>query len=145
MLALIGTSIVLPEILIRSVVSISSSLITSISFLKTLTKDDLDLQKMIEIEDIETDILVIKNFIIEKSTENNFHTVQLCIRNLAESLFELEKQISSINEKIESHTKLYFRQFRSYNIDIERKQIPFLIKQLKHRFELLLKISKSLI
>ena len=57
---------------------------------------------------------------------------------------ELEENISSITSKIENHKNLWFGLVRSYNIYEEKKQIPILITQLKHRFEILIKISSSL-
>lgn len=144
MLAMVAGSIILPEIILRSAVSISSNLITSVHYLKNITKDDEDLQKMIEINDIIEDIHIIKNYIEEKENCNNGKTVETCIKNLTNTLADLETNIKSITEKVEYHKTLWFGYFRSYNIDKEKKQIPILIKQLRHRFEVLIQVSISL-
>ena len=62
----------------------------------------------------------------------------------ADSSQELEKNINSITTKIEDHKQLWFGFMRSYNIAEEKILIPILINQLKHRFEILIKISSNL-
>jgi hypothetical protein len=144
MLTLVAGSIILPEIILRSAVSISSNLITSVNYLKSISKYDEELQTIIEYNDIVEDINIIKNYIQEKEHCKNGPTVETCIKNLTNTLVDLEKNIKIITEKIESHEHLWFRYFRSYNIGEEKKKIPLLIKQLKHRFDLLIQVSLSL-
>lgn len=138
-LTLVANRIMYPEIIIRSVVSLTSNLIYSVKYLSTISKADFELQKLLVTTDILHDIIVIKSFIEEK--DKTGHTLDVCIQNLNETLSELELNISSITSKIENHNKLWFGYFRSYNINSEKEQIPFLIEKLKHRFDLLIKIK----
>jgi len=137
-LTLVANQIMYPEIIVRSVISLSTNLIYSVKYLATISKNDFELQKLLSKTDILHDIIVIKSFIDE--TGKN-HTVDVCIENLRETLSDLESNISSITSKIENHNKLWFSYFRSYNINLEKEQIPFLIEKLKHRFDLLIKIK----
>jgi hypothetical protein len=143
MLALVTVGTLLPDIIIKSSMSIASSLISSIIYLKNISKNDEELYNLIESYDIIEDISIIKNYIDEKKNIKS-NTISLCIKNLSITLFELEKYIKSITEKIENHNKLWFHRFRSYNISEEKKQIPLLILQLQHRFDILIKVTMSL-
>ena len=87
---------------------------------------------------------MIKTFIHEKQDHNTSDTVKLCIVNLSKTLEDLEKHINSITNKIENHKTLWFNYFRSYNITHEKAVIPLLIRQMKHRFDLLVQITSSL-
>ena len=55
-----------------------------------------------------------------------------------------DNNINSITSKIELHKTLWFNSFRSYDIAKEKNQIPILIEKLKHRFDILIKISSVL-
>ena len=127
------------HILINSI-SLSSSLLTGIYNLISTTKDT-DLRKILLISDIINDITVIKSFIEEIEEKNQNKTLLVCINNLNDTLEQLEKIINSINKKFEEHNNLWFSYFRSYDITSEKENIIFLSGQLKHRFELLIKIS----
>ena len=145
MLSIVASQIVYPELILRSSVSIANSLVTSVKYLISISKDDIDLQALLITNDIIEDINVIKTFIHEKQEENNTSdTVKLCIDNLSKTLEDLEKHINSITNKIENHKTLWFNYFRSYNITHEKAVIPLLIRQMKHRFDLLVKITSSL-
>jgi hypothetical protein len=144
MLSLVAGSILLPEIIIRSTVSITTNLITSVNYLISISKSDSELQNMLINNDIIEDISIIKHFIEEKQHTNSSNTVHICIQNLNKTLTELEKNINSITTKIEAHKQLWFGFMRSYNITEEKTLIPILINQLKHRFEILIKISSNL-
>jgi len=144
MLSLVAGSIILPELILRSTVSISSSLITSVNYLVSISKSDFELQKILIESDIIEDISILKNFIEEKEIQNHSNTVSNCIENLNKTMSEIENNINSITNKIENHKTLWFGFIRSYNIYEEKKRIPVLILQLKHRFEILIKISSSL-
>lgn len=131
-----------PEIIIKSITTLTSSLISGIYNLITLTQD-IDLKKILVTSDIVHDITVIKSFVKElEKTENN--TVMTCVHNLNETLKELETTVNSIKNKFELHQKMWFSYFRSYDISSEKDSIIFLSNQLKHRFELLIKISSTL-
>ena len=65
----------------------------------------------------------------------------ICIDNLNQTLSRLEYNINNITCKIENHKKLWFNSIRSYNIHNEKLEIPKLIEQMNHRFEVLIKIS----
>jgi phenylalanyl-tRNA synthetase alpha subunit len=131
-----------PEIIIKSITTITSSLISGIYNLITITQD-IDLKKILVTSDIVHDITVIKSFVKElEKTENN--TVMTCVHNLNETLKEIETTVNSIKNKFELHQKMWFSYFRSYDISSEKDSIIFLSNQLKHRFELLIKISSTL-
>ena len=131
-----------PEIIIKSITTITSSLISGIYNLITLTQD-IDLKKILVTSDIVHDITVIKSFVKElEKTENN--TILTCVHNLNETLKEIETTVNSIKNKFELHQKMWFSYFRSYDISSEKDSIIFLSNQLKHRFELLIKISSTL-
>ena len=131
-----------PEIIIKSITTITSSLISGIYNLITITQD-IDLKKILVTSDIVHDITVIKSFVKElEKTENN--TILTCVHNLNETLKEIETTVNSIKNKFEVHQKMWFSYFRSYDISSEKDSIIFLSNQLKHRFELLIKISSTL-
>ena len=144
MLSLVATSMLYPELIIRSTVSLATNLTASVSYLVSISKSDIELQNLLVTNDIIDDINIIKTFIEEKELTNHSETVRICINNLSNTLSELEKNIASITRKIESHKDIWFNYFRSYNISEEKKQIPFLINKMKHRFDLLIKICSNL-
>lgn len=145
MLALVTAgTIILPEIFIRTTLSIASNVISSIHYLKSISQHDQQISNLIDFNDIIEDINIIKNFIQEKSLNNISQTIQTCFKNITSTMTELEKHIKSITNKIENHKHLWFHSFRSYNIEEEKIQIPFLVRQLKHRFDLLIQVSLSL-
>ena len=148
MLSLVATNILYPDMILKSAISstlsLTSSLISSIGYLKSLTKHDTELYNLLNLSDILNDVFIIKSFIEEKQTKNSSQTVSMCIANLSETLSELEKHVNSIIKKIKNHKNLWFNRFRSYDIAFEQSQIPILNEQMKHRFELLIKISSSI-
>jgi len=144
MLSIVAGSILLPEIILRSTVSIASNLIVSANYLISISKNDFELQKILTESDIIQDISILKHFIEEKEMQNHSSTVSNCIENLNKTMKEFEENINSITNKIENHKNLWFGFVRSYNISEEKRKIPILIEQLKHRFEILIKISSSL-
>ena len=76
-----------PEIIIKSITTITSSLISGIYNLITLTQD-IDLKKILVTSDIVHDITVIKSFVKElEKTENN--TILTCVHNLNQTLKEI--------------------------------------------------------
>ena len=144
MLSIVASQIIYPELILRSSISITNNLIVSVRYLISISKDDIDLQSMLITNDIIEDIDVIKTFIHEKEDTNNSDTIKLCIDNLSKTLEELENHINNITNKIENHKTLWFYYFRSYNITHEKAVIPLLIRQMKHRFDLLVQIKSSL-
>ena len=144
MLSIVASQIVYPDLIIRSSISIANSLVSSVRYLISISKDDVDLESILITNDIIEDINVIKTFIHEKQDKNTSDTVKLCIDNLSKTLEDLEKHIINITTKIEVHKKLWFNYFRSYNITHEKALIPILIRQMKHRFDLLVQITSSL-
>ena len=144
MLAIVAGSIMYPELFLRSSISIATNLVTSVNYLITISRSDVELQNMLVLNDIIEDINIIKNFIEEKAHTKHGQTTQVCIENLNKTLIELEKNIKSITDKIENHKNLWFNYMRSYNISQEKIAIPILISQMKHRFEMLIKVTTSL-
>ena len=146
MFTIIASSIIYPEIILRSSISIASNLITSLNYLISISKNDIELQSLL---DIVEDINIMKAFIDEKQEERCYgkvfgKTVGMCISNLNETLLQLEKNINSISEKMQNHKLKWFAKFRSYDIEDEKKLIPILTEQMRYKFELLLKVSGNL-
>ena len=135
-------NILCPEILIKSIRILTSSLLSGIYNLISITKD-IDLQKILISTDLIHDITIIKSFIEDLENTKN-KTILASINNLNETLKELEHTINSITNKIEYHKILWFSYFRSYDITSEKESLVFLSNQLKHRFNLLIKISTTL-
>lgn len=132
-----------PEVLIKSIVSITSRLISNIYHIVTTTQD-IDLKKILVTTDIIHDITIIKSFIEEKEERVENKTILTCIHNIDETLKDIDDTIKSINNKFEIHQKMWFSYFRSYDISLEKERIIFLSDRLKHRFEILIKISSTL-
>jgi len=144
MLSIVASRIISPypaELIIKNGASIASNLIFSIKYLSNVQHSDNELSELLTSSDLLEDIGIIKSFIEEKKLINESTTVSLCLDNLNQSLKQLEDNINSITMKIENHKKLWFGYFRSYNISEEKRLIPRLVKQMKHRFELLIEIS----
>jgi hypothetical protein len=141
MMSIVASQILYPEIVIRSTVSIASNLVSSASYLNSLIKHDTNLQNLLNLNDIIEDIGIIKSFIEEKQKQNKSKTLGICLENLGQILKELEKNIDSVIYKIENHKNLWFNSIRSYNITNESKNIPILLEKMKHRFEIVIKIS----
>jgi hypothetical protein len=113
--------------------------------LSEISYHDNELKDLIFTSDILEDIGIMKNFIEDMYLKKNLcKTVRICIDNLNQSLMNLEYNINSITFKIENHKNLWFSYVRSYNISNEKKQIPILMKQMYHRFDMLIHISKAL-
>jgi len=110
---------------------------------KSITKDT-ELQDIILSSDIIHDITVIKSFIESINKRDPNKTIIECINNINETLQQLENTINSITNKFELHKKLWFSYFRSYDITSEKNTLKFLSNQLKHRFNILIKISTTL-
>ena len=136
-----ATKILTPELIFRNGYYITNNLISSLSYLKSLSHADTELADLLSNIDLLEDIGIIKSFIEEKKIKTDSLTIQVCIENLNKTLSLLEENINSITTKIESHKNLWFNYFRSYDIYYEKNQIPKLAEQMKHRFEILIKIS----
>lgn len=143
MLSIVANQLIYPEVILKSTISITSSLINSIQYLNTITKkNNNELNTYLNLNEVVEDIGIIKSFIEEKQNSNiESKTMNICIENLSLILSELEYNINSITRKIENHPDLWFNYFRSYNISIESNKIPKLIEKMRHRFEILIKIS----
>lgn len=142
MISLLATGIVLPEIIIRSSVSITSNLITSVSYLHTILKGDPELRKLLNLTEILDEINIINTFLEEKHYNLEIRSISMCINVLEDTMKELEKNITAITTKLQNHHKLWFHRFRSYDIDYEKEQVISLYNRMKSQFELLIKISK---
>jgi hypothetical protein len=139
--SLVASRILYSDIILKTITSLSGNLISSVQYLKKISENDIDLQKLLNNSDITQDILIIKSFIEENQEHFNSNTLLACINNLNETLSELEIHINSITKKIKDHEQLWFRYFRYYDISKEKELIPLLIEKLRHRFNLLIKIS----
>ena len=135
-----------PEVLIKSITSLTSALISNIYHIVSTTRD-IDLKKILLTTDIIHDITIIKSFIEEKEVKEVKEvnkTLLTCYHNIDETLKEIDDVIKSINNKFENHQKIWFSYFRSYDISLEKESIILLSDRLKHRFELLIKISSTI-
>jgi len=144
MLSIVANQLIYPEVILKSTITITSSLINSIQYLNTITKktNNNELNTYLNLNEVVEDIGIIKSFIEEKQNSNlESKTMNICIENLSLILYELEHNINSITRKIENHHNLWFNYFRSYNISSESSKIPKLIEKMRHRFEILIKIS----
>lgn len=135
-------NILCPEILLKSIIGLTGSILKGIYNLISITKDT-ELQDIILSSDIIHDITVIKSFIENISKPDN-KTIMECINNINDTLQQLENTINSITNKFELHKNLWFSYFRSYDITSEKDTLKFLSNQLKHRFNILIKISTTL-
>ena len=133
-------NILSPEILLKSITVLSTSILKGVYNLISITKDT-ELQEIILSTDIIHDITVIKSFIEDINKTDN-KTVIECINNINETLKQLENTINTITNKFELHKNLWFSYFRSYDITSEKQNLKFLSNQLKHRFNILIKIIK---
>lgn len=141
---LVARQLLYPELILKTITTLSTNIISSVHYLSTISKNDVDLQKLLITSDIIQDILIIKSFIEENKYSEESHTILTCINNLNETLTDLEFNISSITKKIEEHNNLWFKYFRYYDISKEKEIIPILIEKLRHRFNMLIKISSIL-
>jgi len=132
-----------PEVLIKSITSLTSTLISNIYHIVSTTRD-IDLKKILVTTDIIHDITIIKSFIEEKEIKEVNKTLLTCYHNIDETLKEIDDVIKNINNKFENHQKMWFSYFRSYDISLEKESIILLSDRLKHRFELLIKISSTI-
>ena len=140
-LSVVSSTLLGPRMIMTTAISITSNLISSIRYLSQLASADSSINELIITNDVLHDIIIIKTFIEELEKKPINDTMTVSIRNLGETLQHLEQNIHSVTQKIESHKTLWFSSFRSYNLSDEKKNIPFLINQLKHRFELLIKLG----
>jgi hypothetical protein len=143
MISLVASNIIYPELILRTTVSLTTSLITSYKYLSTVSKTtDVDLHTMLQTNDIIFDINVIKTYVEERQKDGNLTpTINMCIEHLNNTLQDLEENINYITRKLQIHKTLWFGYFRSYNIEAEKKEIPLLIEKMRHRFDMLIKIS----
>ena len=143
MLSLVANTILYPEIIIRSTVSITTNLIYSISYLQNVSKGDPEI-KLLNLVDILNEINIIKTFIEEKHYDSmKRKSILMCLQTLKSTLEELEKVINQITKKLQEHRLKWLNRFRSYNITEETNQLPILKDKMKKHFELFLKISSS--
>lgn len=135
-----ASSIIYSTNIIKSLICLTSDVTKNIYNLIKIS-NDVELQNILLKSDIINDISIIKLFVEEESKINeNNKTIISCLNNITETLKNLEININSLTNKINLNKQLYFSYFRSYNISEEKKNIIFLIDQLKHRFNILIKI-----
>ena len=125
-------------------VTIASNLIRSVTYLMSIAHSDNELKNLLITSDVLEDLGVIKVFIEEQKHRDNIPaSISVCIENLNTVLIQLEDNLNSITNKIQTHHQKYFNYFRSYNIGEEKKKIPILIEKMHHRFDLLIKINQN--
>ena len=140
-LSVVSSTLLCPRLIMSTAINVTSNLISSIRYLSQLASADTQINELLISNDVLHDIIVIKTFIEELEKKPINETLTVSIRNLGETLHHLEQNINSVTTKIENHKSLWFSYVRSYNLSEEKKNIPFLINQLKHRFELLIKLG----
>jgi hypothetical protein len=139
MLSIIASQICYPEIIIRSIFSISNNIISSIQYLKLIAKADCELYQILEESDVLSDIGIMKSFIDETKIKGN--AMKIAVNNLQETLNELDSLLNKIMNKVHNHRNLWFHRFRSFDISNDKLLLIILIKRLKHRFTLLINIT----
>jgi len=138
MLSIIASQICYPEIILRSIFSISNNIISSVQYLKLIAKVDSELYEILEDSDVLADIGIIKSFIDEKKIQGS--AMKIAINNLQETLSELDLLLNKIMHKVKNHKNLWFHKFRSCDIANDKVTLLILIKRMKHRFKLFLDI-----
>lgn len=135
-------SLIAGDFLLKSTLSITSSLIYNINTLRNIKFYDEDLKTIFIKNDVLSDIGIIKTYIEEQQQKLlTSPSVKASIENLNETLGYLEKEINSLTQKIKSHHLKWFASYRSYGIEREKQNILILTQQMNHRFEMLLKIQ----
>ena len=94
--SIVASTIIYPELILRSSVSLATNLVTSVNYLISISRSDIELQNLLISNDIIEDINIIKNFIEEKANKKHCQTTQVCIENLNKTLIELEKNIKNM-------------------------------------------------
>lgn len=139
MLSIIASQLCYPEIIIRSIFSISNNIVSSIQYLKLIAKADYELYEILDESDVLSDIGVIKSFIDESKIKGS--AMKIAVHNLQETLNDLDSILNKIMNKVNNHRQLWFHRFRSYDIANDKIILNALIKRLKHRFTILINIS----
>ena len=145
--SIVASKILYPELILKSISSLSSvsiKLIDSVRYVNSISHNDTELDDILNKSDIEQDIIIIKSFIEEEHNRDISPTILNCINNLNESLLELDKHFTELTKKIEYNKTVWFSYIRAYDISHEKKEIPILFEKLKHRFDILIKISSVL-
>jgi hypothetical protein len=134
-------SLIAGDFLLKSTISITSSLIYNINTIRNIKFYDDDLKKIFIENDVLSDIGIIKTYIEEQQQKPTLSpSLKASIENLNETLGYLEKEINSLTTKIKTHHLKWFASYRSYGIEKEKLNILNLTQQMNHRFEMLLKI-----
>jgi hypothetical protein len=131
-------SLIAGDFLLKSTISITSSLIYNINYIRNIKFHDEDLKKIFIENDVLSDIGIIKTYLEEQQL--TLPSVKAAVENLNETLGYLEKEINSLTTKIKTHHLKWFASYRSYGIEREKQNILSLTQQMNHRFEMLLKI-----
>lgn len=131
-------SLIAGDFLLKSTISITSSLIYNINYIRNIKFHDEDLKKIFIENDVLSDIGIIKTYLEEQQL--TLPSVKAAVENLNETLGYLEKEINSLTAKIKTHHLKWFASYRSYGIEREKQNILSLTQQMNHRFEMLLKI-----
>jgi hypothetical protein len=134
-------SLIVSDLLLKSTLSITSSLIYNINYIRSIKFHDEDLKKIFIQNDVLSDIGIIKTYIEEQQQKHSTSpSLKASIENLNETLGYLEKEINILTTKIKTHHLKWFASYRSYGIEKEKQNILSLTQQMNHRFEMLLKI-----
>lgn len=134
-------SLIVSDLLLKSTLSITSSLIYNINYIRSIKFHDEDLKKIFIENDVLSDIGIIKTYIEEEQQKHSASpSLKAAIENLNETLGYLEKEINILTTKIKTHHLKWFASYRSYGIEKEKQNILSLTQQMNHRFEMLLKI-----
>ena len=60
--SLVASRLIYPELILKTITSLSGNLISSVHYLKKISENDIDLQKLLNNSDITQDILIIKSW-----------------------------------------------------------------------------------
>jgi len=135
-----ASTLVYSSNIIKSLIFLTTDVSKSIYNLIKISNDN-DLKSILVKSDIMSDINIIKLFIEEKANLKEYNkSVITCIDNISETLRNLEYNINCITSMTKLNNELWFSYFRRHDTTEQKQNIIFLIDQLKHRFNLLIKI-----
>jgi hypothetical protein len=135
-------SLIASDFLIKTTLSITSSLIYNINYIRSIKFHDEDLRKIFIENDVLSDIGIIKTYIEEQQQKpTTSPSLKASIENLNETLGYLEQEINNLTTKIKTHHLKWFASYRSYGIEKEKQNILTLTQLMNHRFEMLMKVS----
>ena len=85
------------------------------------------------------------DFFNDLNTNTDIDPVQLCLAYIFETMKEIDRDLTSIENKIKYHKSKWFNNWRTLNIKNEMDNLTISSKMLENRFNDLLKVSQFLV